>query len=56
MNSLFAPTPLNSGDPFYKVLYVMEIHRMVYRVFYVALYVMILHRVDYRMSLSRDLD
>ena len=37
-------------DPFYKLLYVMQIHRVVYRIFYVALYVMILHRVDYRMS------
>ena len=38
------------GDPFYKLLYVMKKHRVVYRIFYVALYVMILHRVDYRMS------
>ena len=44
------------GDPFYKLLYVMEKHRVIYRVFYVAFYVMILHRVDYRMSLSHDLN
>ncbi|MBR6960872.1 MAG: hypothetical protein IKH76_10390, partial [Clostridiales bacterium] len=44
------------GDPFYKLLYVMKKHRVVYRIFYVALYVMILHRVDYRMSWSHDLD
>ena len=43
-------------DPFYKLLYVMEKHRAIYRIFYVAFYVMILHRVDYRMSWSHDLD
>ena len=37
-------------DPFYKLLYVMQIHRVVYRIFYVSLYVMNLHRVFYRMS------
>ena len=36
--------------PFYKVLYVMEKHRVIYRVFYVALYVMKKHRAIYRMS------
>ena len=37
-------------DPFYELLYVMQIHRVVYRIFYVTLYVMKKHRVIYRMS------
>ena len=37
-------------DPFYKLLYVMEKHRVIYRVFYAALYVMKKHRAIYRMS------
>ena len=37
-------------DPFYKVFYVMEKHRVDYRIFFVALYVMKIHRVIYRMS------
>ena len=36
-------------DPFYKLLYVMQKHRVIYRIFYVALYVMKIHRVIYRM-------